>query len=311
MGLFDQPIEQLEQEDATDQKKWPVVFACAVVGFVYSLWFVERTGEAVDTGFWLARVLGSTFGLLLIPGIVALIASAKTRKWHYAFAIVFGVLLLLGLLGKIATGVSKQRQASPQHAISSASPLPAQDSNFAKLKLPLGVSVEVPKNWRLLDGDINATIETAAEAALNLSGVDLPKGKKVNLFRANSMPTTTYAAIAINATDSELNPDELKNASEAEIRELSSMMSEMMQKSLAAQNLKVIEFYGVRREYVGKHPALVTEYKRSGPQGPVIVQMTRLFLGQKEISLNLSYRESEAQLWKPIIQYIRKSLTVT
>ena len=205
---------------------------------------------------------------------------------------------------------SEQSQAASKDATLSTSLLPARGSNFAKLKLPLGVSVEVPKNWRLLDGDINTTIETAAEAAMNLAGIELPRGKKVNLFRANSMPATTYAALAINATDSEINPDELKNASESEIRELSLMMSEMMQKSLSAQNLKVIEFYGVRREYVGKHPALVTEYKRTGPQGPVIVQMTRLFLGEKEISLNLSYRESEAQLWKPVIGYIRKSLTV-
>lgn len=188
--------------------------------------------------------------------------------------------------------------------------LPAQDSKFAKLKLPLGVSVEVPKNWWLLDGDMNTNIETAAEATLNLSGVELPKRKKVNLFRANSMPKTTYAAIAINATDSEMNPNDLKNASAKEIRELSPMIREMMQEALSAQNMKIIEFYGVRREFVGKHPALVIEYKRSGLQGPVIVQMTRLFLGEKEISLNLSYRESEGQLWKPIIQYIRKSLSV-
>ncbi len=185
-----------------------------------------------------------------------------------------------------------------------------QDSRFAKLSLPLGVSVEVPKNWLRLDGDINATIEATAEAAMNLSGIELPRGKKVNLFRATSMPRTTYASIAINATDSDMNPNDLKTAPEKEIRELATVMHEGLQRGLAVQNMQVIEFYGVRREYVGKHPALVFEYKRSGPQGPVIVQMTRLFLGAKEISLNLSYRESEGQVWKPIIQYVRKSLAV-
>lgn len=191
----------------------------------------------------------------------------------------------------------------------SLAPLPVQHSRFAKLKLPLGVSVEVPKNWWLLDGDINTNIETMAEAAMNLSGVELPKGKKVNLFRANSMPKTTYAAIAINAIDSEVDPNNLKNASEKELREFAPTLSELQQ-AFSRQNMQIIEFYPVRREFVGKHPALIIEYKRSGPQGPVIVQMTRLFLGDKEISLNLSYRESEGQLWKPIIQYMRKSLTV-
>ena len=178
------------------------------------------------------------------------------------------------------------------------------------MKLPLGVSVEVPKNWRILDGETNSTIETAAEASLNLANANLPTGKKVNLFRANSVPQTTYAGIAINATDFELDPEELKNSSDAEIKELTPMMKETMEQSLSGQNLKVLEFYDMRREFVGSHPALVIEYKRSGPQGDVIVQMTRLLLKGKEISLNLSYRESEAQLWKPVVQYIRKSLTV-
>lgn len=187
---------------------------------------------------------------------------------------------------------------------------PPPDTKFTKLRLPLGVSVEVPKNWRILDKETNSTIETSAEASLNLANADLSTGKKVNLFRANSVPQTTYAGIAVNATDSELNPEELKSASDAEIKELTPMMKETMEQSLSGQNLKVLEFYDMRREFVGSHPALVIEYKRSGPQGSVIVQMTRLLLKGKEISLNLSYRESEAQLWKPVVQYIRKSLAV-
>jgi hypothetical protein len=197
------------------------------------------------------------------------------------------------------------------HLIQIPSPsLQSRESKFAKLKLPLGVSVEVPKNWRIIDGDMNTTIETAAEAAMNLSGIELPRGKKVNLFRANSMPPSTYASIAVNATDSQISPTNLKNATRQEIAELSSAFREIIEKSLSSTNMKITEYYGVRKEFVGRHPALIFGYKRSGPQGDVIVQMTRLYLGTKEISLNLSYRESEASLWKPIVQYIRNSLTV-
>ncbi len=190
-----------------------------------------------------------------------------------------------------------------------ATALPVQDSKFAKLKLPLGVSLEVPKNWAVLNRDMSTNIETMSEAAMNLSGIELPKGKRINLLRANSMPRTTYAAIAINATDSEIDPREFRSAPESQVSSFAPTAEEMHQ-ALSTQNMAILDFYRVRREFVGKHPALVIEYKRSGPQGPVIVQMTRLFLGEKEISLNLSYRESEGQLWKPIIQYIRKSLSV-
>jgi phosphoglycerol transferase MdoB-like AlkP superfamily enzyme len=58
------------------------------------------------------------------------------------------------------------------------SSLQARESRFARLKLPLGVYLYVPKNGRILDGDMNATIETAAEATMNLSGVDLSSSRK-------------------------------------------------------------------------------------------------------------------------------------
>ncbi|MEZ5429157.1 MAG: hypothetical protein R2747_23120 [Pyrinomonadaceae bacterium] len=185
-----------------------------------------------------------------------------------------------------------------------------QNSKFRKLILPLGVSVEVPKNWWVFDEELNSTLETSAEAALNLANVELPAGKKVNLFRANSVPRTTYAGIAINATDVDIDPALLRIAPLSEIQEFKPEMQENIRESLSVVNQELLEFYDFRREFVGNHPALVIEYKRSGLEGPVIVQMTWLFLKNKKISLNLSYRESEAQIWKPIVQYIRKSLTV-
>ena len=221
-----------------------------------------------------------------------------------ACALITASLFFFSPINGLAQNLVNQTQ------FSLAPTLPLQDSRFARLKLPLGVSVEVPKNWWLLSGDINTNIETMSQAAMNLSGIELPKGKKVNLLRANSMPKTTYATIAINATDSEMNPNDLKNASEKEISKFAPTAKEM-QEALSSLNMHMLDFFRVRREFVAKHRALVIEYKRSGPQGPVIVQMTRLFMGAKEISLNLSYRESEGQLWKPIVQYIRKSLTIT
>lgn len=240
--------------------------------------------------------------------------------------IAFGFLgkMIGGQIGKFAaytenksssaSTLSSPTPLSNSSSITSSSPavqitLPS-DTKFTKLKLPLGVSVEVPKNWRILDKETNSTIETAAEATLNLTNVDVQSGKKVNLFRANSVPQTTYASIAINATDSEFDPAEFENPSDDELKELTPVLKETLEKSLPKQELKILEFYDGRLEFVNAHPALVIEYKRAGPQGPVIVQMTRLLLKRKEISVNLAYRESEAQLWKPIIQYIRKSLTV-
>lgn len=186
----------------------------------------------------------------------------------------------------------------------------AQDSKFATLSLPLGVRVDVPKNWWILSGDINASIETAGEAAINLIGADLPSGRKTNLFRANSMPKTTYAGIAINASDADIVADDIRGASATDLAELTPMMKEMMQRALSQGGLSVLDFYPIEKRVIDGHPALIVSYRRTGPQGPVIVRMTRLVVGDKEIRLNLSYRESESVLWKPVIGHMEKSLRI-
>lgn len=213
--------------------------------------------------------------------------------------------------GHSRISVPADKQMLGKHKSATTTSLPPRDSRFTPLNLPLGVRVEVPRNWRPLDGDFNTTIETAGEAAMNLAGIELPPGQKVNLFRANSNPPTTYAGIAINATDSDTSPEELLAASNREIGELTLTTRQMMEKLFSVQNFHIIEFDTIRREIVNGHPSLVINYVRSGPKGPVVVQMTRLFIGEKEISLNLSYRQSEEVIWKPIVEYIRSSIRVT
>ena len=140
--------------------------------------------------------------------------------------------------------------------------------------------------------------------------MELPPGKKVNLFRANSMPKTTYASIAVNATDSDVAPAEISNATKAELKELEVGMAEMMKKVTAVQNLQFLGSLGLDRRMISGQVATVWRYRRSGPNGPVLVTMHRLYIGKKEISFNLAYREAESVLWKPVIEYMSQSIRV-
>lgn len=186
----------------------------------------------------------------------------------------------------------------------------SQETHFATLSLPYGVTVEVPKNWWIISGDLNTSIETAGEAAISLAGFDVPRGKKTTLFRANSMPRTTYAGIAINASDADIAAEDIRGASATDLAELTPTIKEMMERSLAQGGLSVIEFYPIEKRDIDGQPALFISYKRTGPHGPVIVRMTRLVFDNREISVNLSYRESEGTLWTPIVGYIEKSLKI-
>lgn len=188
----------------------------------------------------------------------------------------------------------------------------AAESYFSSVKLPRGVEVQVPKGWWLLGKDYNRIIQTSVEAAMDLSGIGLDDGEEVNLIAANSMPRTTYAALRIDSTiPPSATPKEIINISKSELRELSSYMEQEFHKLLPLQGNRLLNFYGVHVERISGHPALVTRYRRSGPKGPVIVEINQIYPGGiHELRMNLSYRESEKALWLAVVKKIRSTIKI-
>jgi len=197
-------------------------------------------------------------------------------------------------------------------AILVSAPSFAAESYFSSVKLPRGVEVQVPKGWWLLGKDYNRMIQTSVEAAMDLSGIGLDGGEEVNLIAANSMPRTTYAALRIDSTiPPSATPKEIINISKSELRELSSYMEQEFNKLLPLQGNRLLNFYGVHVERISGHPALVTRYRRSGPKGPVIVEINQIYPGgSHELRMNLSYRESEKALWLPVVKKIRATIKI-
>jgi hypothetical protein len=188
----------------------------------------------------------------------------------------------------------------------------AADSYFSSVKLPRGVEVQVPKGWWLLGKDYNRIIQTSVEAAMDLSGIGLRDGEEVNLIAANSMPRITYAALRIDSTiPPSATPKEIINISKSELRELSSYVEQEFNKLLPLQGNRLLNFYGVHVERISGHPALVTRYRRSGPKGPVIVEINQIYPGGRhELRMNLSYRESEKALWLPVVKKVRATIKI-
>jgi hypothetical protein len=184
-------------------------------------------------------------------------------------------------------------------------------SNFANVKLPRGIELQLPKGWWLLGADYERAIQTSIEAAMDLSGIGLPDEQETNLISANSMPRSTYAAVRVDSTiPPSLTPSQVASITAADIRELQTVMLQNFQKLLPLQGNQLIEFFGTRIDKISGHPAIVTEYRRTGPKGPVFVQINKIFTSSQEISINLSYRESEVALWKPVVGKIRQSIVI-
>ena len=154
-------------------------------------------------------------------------------------------------------------------------------------------------------------IQTTVEAMMDLSGLGLPDEQETNLIAANSMPRSTYASVRVDSTiPPSVSPAEFASITPAEVRDLQSEMKQYFQNLLPLQGYELIEFVGTPTQKISGYPALVTEYRRSGREGPVLVQINEIFTSSQGIRITLAYRQSETALWKPVIGEISQSIVV-
>lgn len=181
----------------------------------------------------------------------------------------------------------------------------SSQSQFVELVMD-GLSISVPRSWRHLSPEMNTLIETSSEAVLRLRGMETEPGRL--LVAANSMPASTYASVRVAAVEPYARPAEIRSLSRSAIEEFNKEMVQELRASLPAQNLTLIEGFGSARETINGNVALATSYKRTGPKGPVLVEIIHIFTEQRVLRVHLAYRESEGTLWKPVIQVIRTSI---
>ena len=186
-------------------------------------------------------------------------------------------------------------------------------SNFAQISLPRGVKLEIPKGWWLRGSEYDQVIETTIESVMDLSNLKVNKNsQRITLISAHASPPPLYALAKVESlVPVSISPDLVSSATSSDIiNYYKEEMIAFLNKSLPIQGIKLIEFLGVSKETLSGYPAFVTEYRRSGPQGIVRVQINQIFTAGHEVDVTLAYRESEAAFWKPVIAKIRQSLVV-
>lgn len=188
----------------------------------------------------------------------------------------------------------------------------AAKSNFITLRLAKGVQIDAPRGWWIIDEEINRLIETSREALLDIAGLDSDPNDAL-LFAANSMPRSTYASMRVEFNPEPVTAEEMaefRAAGKAELQEVQDMMETLMAKALPQQNLALLRTLGVAKEEYSSWPAVSYRYLRTGPKGPVVVDIIQVWRPDGVVRVNLAYRESEATLWKPVIARIKKSITM-
>jgi hypothetical protein len=180
-------------------------------------------------------------------------------------------------------------------------------SNFVRVPLGKGASIEVPKNWVVLSGNRRTTIDSFVEA----KGYRLTESTLS--FAANLYDDHGKTIALINARfypDNPITQTEAKQAASADLKEIDVEMRKAIEAPLKAMGGRVLTWYGSKMQVINGLYVLVHEHQHSGA-GEVDVRRVRgvrVWRSPRSFTVTLSYRERDAIMLLPIIDYMTNSL---
>jgi len=187
----------------------------------------------------------------------------------------------------------------------------AQDTTFRRVQLSYGISLEIPSHWTVLSQETRKNLGAAGSAMMDNAGIEESSGQKQNLLAVNATPDPTGAMIRVSVT---LPPDytqaDLAAATAADLKEAGAEMLKMFRQLEASGGPKIIEMQPVRIKKFNGQLVLVISYFRVSIFGPSPWQVTqyKIPVSNLLIEITLSHRQSDATLWRPILERVKRSV---
>lgn len=180
-------------------------------------------------------------------------------------------------------------------------------SNFVRVPLGKGASIEIPRNWVVLSGNQRTTIDTFVEA----KGYRLTESTLS--FAANLYDDRGKTLALVNARFYPENPitqSEARQVTTADLKEIDVEMRKAAEAPLKAMGVRMLNWYGSKMQAVNGLYVLVHEHQHSGAgdAGVTRVRGIRVWRSPRSFTVTLSYRERDAAMLLPIIDYMTNSL---
>lgn len=195
---------------------------------------------------------------------------------------------------------------------STANPANAGGTQYQRFSLRENISVEVPSHWLVHTDSEKRNFAAAGEGAARTAGIDYDSIQdKSRLLAISSLPTPSGAKVRINLiTPLPFSSTELRSASAQDLKNVKAEFGAVMAKGLAAMGARLLAVATPRIEMINDSPALLLEYRRSDLNGPSpwTVKQYKIPTGDKLIELTVSHRESDAFIWAPILEHVKRSL---
>lgn len=180
-------------------------------------------------------------------------------------------------------------------------------SNFVRVPLGKGASIEVPKNWVVLSGNQRTTIDTFVEAK------GYRQTESTLSFAANLYDDRGKTIALINARfypDNPITQVEARQVTPSDLKEIDAEMRKVVEAPLRAMGARMLNWYGSKMQVINGLYVLVHEHQHSGAgdAGVTRVRGVRVWRSPRSFTVTLSYRERDATMLLPIINYMTNSL---
>jgi hypothetical protein len=180
-------------------------------------------------------------------------------------------------------------------------------SNFMRVPLGKGASIEVPKNWIALSGNSRTTLDAYVESkGYRQTEADLT-------FAATLYDEHKKTIAMVNARfypDNPMTQAMTRPLTVAELKQLDAELRQSTEVSLKATGMRMLNWRGSKIQVIKGLHVFVHENRNSGrgDSGAVIVRALRVWNSPRSFTVTLAYREKDSKLVLPIVDYMTQSL---
>jgi hypothetical protein len=187
--------------------------------------------------------------------------------------------------------------------------LPDDAPLFVSIRLPHGISIELPRSWRVVAGDVEQDLN-ALEATLDLTHIPAPANQ--TLLRGTATLADLPAAMTIAYLPRSAFPlSQASEASPAALADYDRGLRDSVESQLRERGITLLDWRGTYQDRLDGHFTLVSEYvRKSGPASAVREQVNMIQVSDAAVLLSVAYKEDAGDFWRSVVMRIRSSCRI-
>jgi hypothetical protein len=180
-------------------------------------------------------------------------------------------------------------------------------SNFIRIPLGKGASIEVPRNWVVFSNKKLITLDAFVEA----KGYKLTESSLTFAASLYDDKKKTIALINVRFyPDNPITQAEVRQVTSNDLRELDVELKKIISTSLNTMGIRMENWFGTKMQNINGLYVLVHEHQQNNFSGDDLTRVRgiRVLRSPRSFTVTISHREREAVILLPIVEYITKSL---